>query len=269
MSGIASLPMYNIPEVRMALDEFWRGLVRYFELEGVGGVPSSLMHDRPSNQMWDDPGLIFSQCCGYDLVHRYTGRLIPIATPHFHAPECLGADYASVIVVAEDCPFDDVLLMAGTVCAINGPESHSGMGALQALVAPVSRDGRFFSRVRISGSHIASLALLKRGAVHIAAIDSVTYTLLELYRPDALRGLRKLGRTYRAPGVPYVIHGDFSPATIERMRTAVFRTFADPNLQGVRQTLLLDDIEFLPIQAYERIAADRDAAASYGFSLLN
>ena len=143
------------------------------------------------------------------------------------------------------------------------------MGALQALVAPVSRKGRFFSHVRVSGSHIASLELLKAGAVHVAAIDSVTYSLLELYRPTALQGLRKLGRTHHAPGVPYVTHGGFNPATIERMRAAVFRAFADPNLQGVRQTLLLDDIEFLPIEAYERIATDRDTAAGYGFSLLN
>ncbi|MFP6706882.1 MAG: hypothetical protein VCE75_12795 [Alphaproteobacteria bacterium] len=34
--------------------------------------------------------------------------------------------------------------------------------------------GRFFSTVKISGSHIASLAWIKAGIVDVAAIDSVT-----------------------------------------------------------------------------------------------
>jgi ABC-type phosphate/phosphonate transport system substrate-binding protein len=269
MNGVASLPMYDIPEVRTALDEFWRGLVRYLKREGIADIPETLERGASSNQMWDDPSLLFSQCCGYDLVHRYTNRLTPIATPHFDAPECLGADYSSVVVVAEDCPHDDVLDMAGTVCAINGPESHSGMGALQVLVAPASREGRFFRTVKVSGSHVASLALVRRGVADVAAIDSVTYTLLQRHRPGALEGLRKLGRTFHAPGVPYVTHANFDMAFVARMRTALFRLFADPNLQSVRQTLLLDKVEFLPVQAYERLIADRERAASYGFSMMN
>ena len=99
---------------------------------------------------------------------------MPVATPHFDSLECRGADYASEVVVAEDCPFDDVLDMKGVVCSINGPESHSGMGAMQVLVAPAINEGRFFSTVKISGSHIASLAWIKAGIVDVAAIDSVT-----------------------------------------------------------------------------------------------
>ena len=269
MSGVASLPMYDIPEVCAALDEFWRGLVLYLKREGITNLPDVLERNSPTNAMWDDPSLIFSQCCGYDLVHRYTSRLTPIAMPHFDAPECRGADYASVVVVAEDCPFDDVLDMKGVVCAINGPESHSGMGAMQVLVAPASNEGRFFSTVKISGSHIASLAWIKADIVDVTAIDGVTYSLHERHRPAALEGVRKLDRIYRAPGVPYVTHGGFEPTKIERMRTALFHFFADPNLQGVRQSLLLGDIEFLPLESYERIIADRNRATSYGFSLLN
>ncbi|MDD9983028.1 MAG: hypothetical protein OXU81_17015 [Gammaproteobacteria bacterium] len=29
--------------------------------------------------------LFFSQCCGYDLVNRYAGKLQPLATPHYGA----------------------------------------------------------------------------------------------------------------------------------------------------------------------------------------
>ena len=77
----------------------------------------------------------------------------PIVTPHYGAPDCEGCHYSSVVVVTEDSEASDVLKMRGAVCVINGTESHSGMNALRALVAPVSHNGRFFSKVKVSGAH--------------------------------------------------------------------------------------------------------------------
>ena len=74
----------------------------------------------------------FSQCCGFDIIGRYAGKLRPIATPHFGATGCKGADYASFIVVGEDCKVDDVLNMFGSICVVNGLESHSGSNALKS-----------------------------------------------------------------------------------------------------------------------------------------
>ena len=210
-----------------------------------------------------------SQCCGYDIVNRYAGRLQPIATPHFGAAECLGCDYASVVVVAEQSEATDVLDMRGATCVINGPESHSGMNALRGLVAPVSRDGRFFTTVRVSGSHETSLTMIRRGEADVGAIDCVTYALLERYRPQALAGLRKLGRTYRAPGLPYVTGRRIDDDGIARMRMALFSAFADPDLVAARQALLLEDIEILPDEAYARMREIEDFATRYGFSLIH
>ena len=39
--------------------------------------------------------LFFSQCCGYDLVNRYAGKLQPLATPHYGAEGCEGSKYAN------------------------------------------------------------------------------------------------------------------------------------------------------------------------------
>ena len=57
--------------------------------------------------------------------------------------------------------------------------------------------------------------------------------------------------------------------TVTRMRTALFRTFADPGLAAVREALLLKDIEVLPVSAYRRITAFRDLAVRHGFPRLN
>ena len=267
--GVASMPMYDLPEVRSALDGLWDGLARHLRREGVADVPDRIVHDRPFRELWHDPDLRFSQCCGYDLVNGYAKTLRPIATPHFDAPECEGGAYASVIVVGEDCEAADVSEMRGAVCVVNEHDSHSGMNALRALVAPASRDGRFFSEVKISGAHAASVEMVANGDADVAAIDCVTYALLRRHRPAALAGVRKLGRTERAPALPYVTHSAVNADTVERMRTALFRTFADPGLAAVREALLLKDVEVIPVSAYRRITAFQDLAARHGFSRLN
>lgn len=266
--SIASMPMYDMPEVRAALDSLWRGFAANFRREGLNGVPQELVHGRPLNQLWDDPALWFSQCCGYDLVNGHAGRLVPIATPRYGAPECEGCDYASVIVVREDHEAEDVLDMRGAVCVINGPESHSGMNAMRALIAPVSSRGRFFRHVKVSGTHADSLETIKRGDADVAAIDCVTYALLGRYRPNALAGIRKLGRTHRAPGIPYVTRATLDDDTIARMRAALFRSFADPGLASARQALLLDGVEEIPLSDYERILEFQELSAQHQFSMV-
>ena len=266
--SVASMPMYDMPEVRKALDSLWAGLARHLTREGLPDVPAKLTHGRALRTFWNDPGLIISQCCGYDVVYRYAGKLKPVATPHYGARGCRGPKYASVVVVAEDCAATDVLRMRGAVCVINGPESHSGMNSLRALVAPVSRDGRFFSQVKVSGSHAASLQMIRRGEADVAAIDCVTYALMEAYRPAALAGTRRLGRTYRAPAIPYVTRWNVDEDTLERMRTALYRTFADPDLAPACRALYLKDIEALPLAAYRDIVAFHSIALAHGYPAL-
>ena len=266
---VASMPMYDMPEVAAALDDLWAGLARHFRREGVGEVPARIVHGRSLQDLWRDPELCFSQCCGYDLINSYAGNLKPLATPHYSAPDCDGIEYASVIVVSEACWARDVLDMRGAVCVVNGFESHSGMSALRALVAPASQDGRFFSAVKVSGTHAASLALLRGGEADVAAIDCVTYALFHRYRPDSLAGTRKLGITYHAPGVPYVTRAGTDPDAFARMQAAILRTFADPNLVATREALLLSDIRLVATSDYGRIKDFQEFAARHGYSHLS
>ena len=261
--------MYDMPEVSAALDDWWDGLARHFRREGLTDVPDTIVRQRTVRDLWDDTDLWFSQCCGYDLVSHYGGKLQPLATPHFSAPECKGADYSSVIIVAADCKAADVLDMFDAICVINGQQSHSGMNALRGLVAPVSHAGRFFSQIKESGSHAASLHMLQRAEADVAAIDCVTYALLKRYRPQALHGTRKLGRTYRAPGIPYVAREMTDDDTIRRMCNAIFQAFADPTLAAVREALLLKDVEKVTASQYRRIVEFEDLAAHHGYHRLN
>ncbi len=253
---IASLPMYDFPEIRYATDCLWQGISRHLRSHGIKQVPNSLVHDRHLSSLWSDDNLFFSQCCGYDVVYRYRDCLQVLGTPWFTAPGCCNGDYASTIVVPENSTFLDVTDMLGTVAVLNGAESHSGMNALFSLVAPYARNGRFFSEVKISGSHAASLEALKQGSADVASVDCLTYDLLRRYRPGAISGTRTLGLTYPAPAPPYVTRKDADPETVARMKTALGEAFSDPALNQAMHTLRLGDIESTEIDPYQRIVTE-------------
>jgi ABC-type phosphate/phosphonate transport system substrate-binding protein len=265
---VASLPMYDLPEVRPALDALWAGLARHLAREGVPDVPRSLSRAAPAGAVWSSPDLLLSQCCGYDLLHGFAGALRALATPCYRAPGCAGSAYASVVVVAEGSPARGLEDLRGGVCAINAWNSHSGMSALRALLAPLSKDGRFFARIEVSGSHRASLAMVARREADVAAIDCVVHALLVRHRPAAVAGTRPLGRTPPAPAPPFVTRTSAGEATVARLRAALLRAFDDPALEATRTDLLLAGIEVLPPAAYARIKAFERFAARRGYPVL-
>ena len=50
MNTVASLPMYDFPEIRWATDALWQGIARHLRRHGVDGIPSRLVHDVPLNR---------------------------------------------------------------------------------------------------------------------------------------------------------------------------------------------------------------------------
>ncbi|MGH6905458.1 MAG: phosphate/phosphite/phosphonate ABC transporter substrate-binding protein [Geminicoccaceae bacterium] len=264
----ASLPMYDLPEVRPAEGALWAGLARHLEREGVADVPRGLAHDQPAAALWRRPELLLSQCCGYDLVNEYAGELRPLATPCYLAPGCAGPIYRSIVVVAEDRQAGSLADLLGSVCAINGWDSHSGMSALRALIAPLARQGRFFAEIRVSGAHSASLAMVARGEADVAAIDCVVHALLARHRPAALHGTRPLTATADAPAPPFVTRARAGDDLVRRLRAALIQTFDDPALAAARADLLLAGVEILPLAAYARIKAFERYAARRGYPVL-
>ena len=110
---------------------------------------------------------------------------------HYAAPGCEGRRYRSLLVVREA----DSHRMLGTfgrraVC--NAEHSQSGYNVLRKMVAPLSRRG-VFSAVMFSGSHRQSLRELQQENADIAAIDCVTYALLQRHQPQALAGSVAIG----------------------------------------------------------------------------
>lgn len=266
--ALASLPMYDLPEVRPALAALWAGIAGDLRRHGVADVPARLTEEQPAGVVWSSPALLLSQCCGADLTGAWAARLVPLATPCYRAPGCSGARYASLVVVGERAAARALEDLRGQVAAINHPASHSGSNALRALIAPLARHGRFFGRVEVSGSHAASLAMVARGAADVAAIDCVSHGLLARHRPAALAGTRVLCRSAAAPAPPFVTRAGAGEGLIARLQAALCRACAEPALAAARAALLLDGVALLPPSAYRRIGAFARLAARHGYPAL-
>ena len=263
--SVASLPMYDLPEIEAATNIWWRGLARAFRREGIADVPDELERDPNYGELWIRRDLLLSQTCGYLLVHELCGKAKLIATPCYSAPGCSGANYCSVILVHNDSAVCDISELRGTRCAINSRDSQSGHNALRALIAPLSSGARFFRAVTFSGSHLNSLRMVSDGEADVLAMDCVTYALLSHHRPHAIERTRPLCLTPSAPALPYITSCTATDNLLERLRNGLAAACHDPDLSGACEILMLRDFCILPICEYERIAEMENEAAASGY----
>jgi ABC-type phosphate/phosphonate transport system substrate-binding protein len=237
---IASLPMYDWPELREATDAWWAGLARHL------GVAVGLDRGPDHTGAWRRPDLLFSQTCGYPFTHELRGKVRLVATPHYGADGCNGPDYCSIVFAREVKP---PAAFRGSLAAVNHDDSMSGMLALKLVFAPLAEHGRFFDSAFDSGGHIASLNAVRDGRADVCAVDAVCVALARRYRPDYLGGLVEIARSPMVPGLPYVtVAGD-----ITKLRAGLAAAFADPTLNEARDRLLLTGHSVLDVKDYDRI----------------
>jgi ABC-type phosphate/phosphonate transport system substrate-binding protein len=249
---IAGLPMYDLPEIRTETDTLWQAIAAALSRRGLAGAPAQLTRDRDEMALWTAPDLLLAQTCGYPLTHALAGRVQLVATPCYAAPGCDGPLYTSLLVARED-EGASLEAMRGTRAAYNMVTSQSGYAALRAAVAPLARDGRFFGGLVETGSHAASIDAVRDRLADICAVDAVTHALLARYRPHALAGLKVVGRTPSAPGLPLVTAEHRDDDEITLLREALADIVADPDLAGVRRALLLADFAVRPPDEYRSI----------------
>jgi ABC-type phosphate/phosphonate transport system substrate-binding protein len=237
---IASLPMYDLPEIRSATDAFWAGLA--LEL----GTDIALTRTTDWTASWRNPDLLFSQTCGYPFTHAFRGQLTYVATPHYEADGCDGPLYSSIVFAREKLALSE---LRGKVAAYNSSDSMSGMLALKLVFAPLAVNGQFFKSSIETGSHIASLGSVQTGAADVCAIDCVTVALLRKHRPMILAGLIAIAQSPRVPALPFVtrVHD------ASKMQRAMRAVFSQPSLEALRMQLLLKDFSILPADAYDTI----------------
>lgn len=267
-SGIAGLPMYDPPQLFAVVDAWWTGIARWFRQEGIDDAPAGLSRGFSHHELWSHPALVLAQTCGYPLMTQFRDRLAYIATPSYAAPGCGGALYRSLIVVSAKSPFARLDELRGRRAVINNRDSHSGMNALRATVAPLARAGRFLGEVVESGSHAASLEWVGDGRADVASIDCITFALLGDVRPEATARVRVIAESASAPGLPYVTAAAAGPERVARMRRALQQAVTDPELAPIRARLRLTGFEVLDLDTYAPMAASERRAAELGYPAL-
>lgn len=265
MERIASLPMYDLPGVRWATEAWWAGLAAAFTAEGIRDVPDRLTIADPYHAPWRNPCLLFTQTCGYPLTHGFARDLQPLAAIRWAISGCEGTDYFSPIIVRADSPARDLADLRGSRCAFNSRDSQSGYNTLRHAVAPLARDGRFFGAVIATGGHRTSMALVKAGKADVCAVDVATHALVGATMPEILDGLRVLGRTAPAPGLPYATRVEADADMVHRLRAGLVRAGADPSLGQARAALFIAGVEPIERAAYDRVNAMEVEARRLGY----
>ncbi len=265
---VAQLGAYDTPWLQGANDALWAVLARHLVSFGIERVPDRLDRERDMEEVWAAPDMLLSQTCGYPMMTELAGRVRFVSTPLYRTPFAKGEGYSSAIIVNATSTSTRVDELRGGIVGVNAWNSNSGMNLLRAALAPLARRERFFSAVRITGSHQESLAAVAAGEVDVAAIDGVTMALTARHRPDLVRGVRVIATTPEAPGLPLITRVDASDETVALLRAALDSLTGDPTLHHARDAIGLEGFVHTGLERYDRILDLERQASDLGYEVL-
>ncbi len=237
MKYLASLPMYDFPEIRDATDEYWQLLAK-----NIGEIaPISLTRGIDYHDLWRDAQTIFSQSCGYPVSRMLKDYIIVLGTPSYNfAPfipnlpsQPAKGQYCSVLISQKGKK-----LPQNPLFVLNGLDSQSGSQVLKHYYN-VNWDNEQYI---LSGSHRQSIKFIAQGQGDVAAIDCVSFAILSQFE-SAIKEIAIIGYTPYTWGLPYIIaqkianqHMEYMPL----MQLAIKKTINNiPH--HLQKILLLDD----------------------------
>lgn len=237
---IASLGMYDRPETAATHDRLWAGIRDNLRAKGIS-APDALTRGALAYwDAWTAPDLTLSQTCGYPFRARLHDQVTLIGTPDYDLPDCPPGHYYSVYVARADDPRARLADFDGAAFAYNEPMSQSGWAAPQNHAAAL---GLHLRPALESGGHRLSALAVAEGRADLAALDAVTWALLQRYESFA-QDLRAIGRTDPpTPVLPYI-------AAKGADREAVF-----DSVQAAIAALSQSDRDRLLLRGMVRIAA--------------
>ena len=250
---LACLPMYDFSEVHGHNDQLWRHLRPLLANRGMTRLPSSLTRHLPLRDCWLDPDLLVAQTCGYPLVTSLAGRVRYLGTPCYRAPGCEGPRYRSWLVVRAEDEADRLEQFRGRRLVINGADSLSGCKALAWMLPGGISPNHFFGGISTSGSHGASIDRVASHEADIAAIDCVSWALLERHRRQALSGTRILASGPSLPALPLITSLHTSDKTMAALRDAFGELIERYRDSEWMAALMIDDIAWDFASAYAEI----------------
>lgn len=241
---IASLAMYDFaPALQAANDRLWQGIRDGLRGQGIAAPASLTRGDAAYWPAWQSPDLVLSQTCGFPYRTQLWDKVTLIGTPDYDLQGCPPGHYVSVFVARADDPRARLPEFADAGFAYNDAQSQSGWAAPQNHAAAL---GLRFRPALQTGGHRASTLAVAQGLADFAALDAVTWALLQRHEPGMAR-LKEIARTAPpTPALPLIAASGVDAA----LYFAVVATAIAGLSQTDRDTLLLRGITAIPTSAY-------------------
>ncbi len=196
---IASLTMYQRPELETETAQYWSLIAKYLSQYGIKS-PTELSQNLDEFEVWNHENLVLSQTCGMPYRIWLHSKVSLIGTPDFGLDQCKPGYYRSAIVVHKDSPYNKFEQFSESRFAYNQTFSQSGYAAPYWHANDM---GFWFSNKVQTGSHLASARAVAEQQADISSIDAVTWRLIERYESFSAN-LRVLDWTTPTPGLPYI-----------------------------------------------------------------
>jgi len=235
---IASLPMYDWPELATAHDAFWQELGDRLRKSGIQ-APVNLSRDGGDESYWLDPDLLLGQTCGYPFSTILKDKVHYVGTPVYDVEGCSGPNYSSAIVVRTNADLTLDNWQQGRF-VFNSQMSLSGYRAVRAMVGEPES---FFTCVAQSGGHRISARRVAKGDGDIAALDAVCWHLLQEHEPATASLLKVIGWTKLRPGLPLITSLETLPETIVILRKVLQEVVA-PRKLSIDRFQILDGFDY-------------------------
>lgn len=233
--------MYSIGGVRRGYQRMWGAIARE-----CPDLPRTLTWPDDVHATWTDDDVVVKQCCGWPLVTALGSTVRVVGAFEHDVPGSSGYRYRSVIVSTRAASPDDV---SSSRMAVNSADSLSGWVSL--VVWSGRPAGSLWSQAVESGSHVASLQLLREGVAELASIDAVTFEHVRRHWPVLLSGLEVVGEGPLVPSLPLVVPAD-DHALVAPVRRAVGRVVEADALAPTLADLRITGFVPLDFEDYRR-----------------
>ena len=236
---IAALGMYDLGDAAPANDALW-GLIRDgLRAAGIAAPEVLTRGEGAYHAGWLSPDLVLAQTCGRPFRDQLQGKVTLIGTPDYGVQACPPGYYRSVFVARDDDRRAALQDFAQARFAFNAPDSQSGWAG------PMDHAPWLTPAVQ-TGGHRASAQAVADGRADLAALDAVTWWLLQRNLPGLTVALRVVDQTPPAPGLPLI---SAQGADAARIFGVVAQAIAA--LSGVdREALGLRGLVKIPASAY-------------------
>ena len=261
-----ALPMYlGAPD---AVQTLWTVLHQALALEGLQQLPDAVAWPQELQAHWLSPDLLLSQTCGYPLTHTLQGQVQLLGCFRYAAPGCEGIFCRSVLIARQEHADLDLQDFRHRRVAFNARDSQSGYNALRALVAPLAQGGAFFGHTLETGSHRGSVDAVRDGRADLAAIDCVTWALLQMHDAAATEGLCTIGHSAPYPGLPLITSLHTPPEQVQALRHGLHSLVLPPAAAHALGQLLIEGFETPDLAVYQRCIAMESSAIASGYPQL-